>query len=351
MKLNLKHASLFLASAITLSACTDSNNIDDNGGTSGVGFKAYIVNEGQFGAGNGDISIYNTETKELSKNVFNATNGVPVGDAVQSITFNGDKAYIVAGGSNRMEVANSSDLTSITTIDNLSIPRYMTIKGNMGYLTEWVSFGGDGRVSIINLDTQEKVDEFATANHPEKPYIHGDNLWIPCSDTNIVEVYNTVTKEMLSFFVNHGPKSFVLDKNNTLWLLCSGKPSWASGGPTTGSLIGFPNATPSLTGTKVIPFTSTDANPASLCINKAGDQLYYLFNGICNTSIDDANANTTPEYPGFFYGLAMDTENDVLYAMDAANFSDPGNTYLIHADNSLDTLFEVGVVPNGAVFQ
>src|SRR5688572_6108892 len=61
----------------------------------------FVVNEGNFLEADGSVSHFNLSTKETTQDLFGSVNtGRALGDVVQSMTIDGDNAYIVVNNSN-----------------------------------------------------------------------------------------------------------------------------------------------------------------------------------------------------------------------------------------------------------
>lgn len=71
--------------------------------------------------------------------------------------------------------------------------------------------------------------------------------------------------------------------------------------------------------------------PSELCINGAGDVLYFINDGICKMSVTAAHAPVRPLIPNErrhqIYGLAVDPTSGEIYVGDAIDFEQPGVVY------------------------
>ena len=99
-----------LASSILFVSCSNDDDstpdiplgIYDNG--------VLIVNEG--GTSGGTISFINNDLTAFENNIFNAVNpSQGIGIYVQSIFFDGDRAFIVSNGSNKITVVINSGIS------------------------------------------------------------------------------------------------------------------------------------------------------------------------------------------------------------------------------------------------
>ena len=78
--------------AVVFSACKkEETKPQENVLNDGV----FIVNQGNFTAGNATLSYYETESGKLVNDLFYDVNNVPLGDVAQSISIDGDLAFII----------------------------------------------------------------------------------------------------------------------------------------------------------------------------------------------------------------------------------------------------------------
>ena len=98
----------------------------------------------------------------------------------QSISFNGDYAYIVMNMSNSIRVVNRYTFELVTTINTgLENPRYMAFVGDKGYVTNWgADFGDAGFLATINLATNTVESTVALASGQEKILNFDDKLYL-----------------------------------------------------------------------------------------------------------------------------------------------------------------------------
>ncbi|MEZ4827150.1 MAG: hypothetical protein R3C61_12865 [Bacteroidia bacterium] len=110
----------------------------------------FILNEGNFLAGNASVDRFDPETKTLSSDVFFSQNQSPLGDVLQSMTIIGDKGYLVVNNSKKIEVVSLADFSKIRTITDFASPRYLLpVSSSEAYVSDL--FGGS--VSVVNLSS------------------------------------------------------------------------------------------------------------------------------------------------------------------------------------------------------
>jgi YVTN family beta-propeller protein len=366
MKMMLfKQKSLFifnvvLSSVFIFSSCKKDENTTPAGRYQrGV----FILNEGAFGSGNGEISFFDTDSNKVVNNVFAKENGsIPLGDVIQSMTIQNNTGYIVANNSNKVVVVNPFTFKQTGEI-KLKQPRYMVTDGNTGYITEWVNNNylnpPKGRVGIIDLQTNTTLDKDTITTNgffPDKLVFFNNRLYVLNSLENTVSILNTQTKVFeKKIIIGNSPSGIILDKNNDLWIMTSGKADYSNYPVVTtleaGKLMRFKINGADLTLQN--NFTFPAFGGGDLIINNTKDRLYYSFNGKVFAQDITANSlDTQPFIERKFYGIGIDPNGSVFYGGVAPDFKNNGRMirYSINTKAKIDSA-TVGIAPNGFVFK
>ena len=112
----------------------------------------FILNQGNFTAGNASLSYFQNEGDKLYNNLFFEVNGVPLGDVAQSITIDSTTAYIVVNNSGLIYVIDSKTVEYKATISGLTSPRYLTIVSeNKAYVSDLYSTS----ISIVDISNNQ----------------------------------------------------------------------------------------------------------------------------------------------------------------------------------------------------
>jgi hypothetical protein len=322
----------------------------------------FIVNEGGFGNNNTSISFYDRSANTVTNDVFAKKNGRPLGDQAQSITVFNGKAYIVVQHSAKIEVIDPGDFSSLNTIsDGIQSPRYfLPITVHKAYVSDWED-GFNGSIKVIDLDNMTVTKAIATGKGPNEMVLKDGKVYVANTggfdNDNTISIIDTAVDDLvLSVTVGDNPNSLRFDKDGNLWVLSGGKfaynPDFS---------IDEANSTKS-TISKVVNFREEKrisfdgiAYPgaAHLNINKAGDQLFYIFNGAIYSLANTASTAPAASFIGetFYYGLAVDPFNDNIIGCVAPNFSSPGKIYVYDSNKTQLSSFEVGIAPNGIGFK
>ncbi len=353
----LKITQLLLAgvACLSFSAC---NNDDDTNqqplpDTSNV---YYIVNEGSFNSGNGNITFYNTnaDTQRVEVDFFRKVNNRALGDVVQSLGFANGLGYIVVNGSSKVEVVDSASFASLATITSVSSPRYFkAISASKGYLTDWFS----NSVQIINLNDFSVTGTINTGAGPEQIVVHNQQAYISntggYANDSIVSVINTATDAVeTNIQVGIKPSAMHIDRNNNLWVLCTGQYGGFNGFvDKAGSLVKINTTTNEVELT--LPMPAATDHPTVMAMSPDRDFLYFVLNDkVFRMNIADTQLPTEAfiTKPGtMFYGLAVSAKNGDIVTTEAAG-SSTGRMYIFNSNgNDKGSLSSGGHFPNGVV--
>jgi YVTN family beta-propeller protein len=354
-KLSVKsHQSLLMAALFILFSVSSCKKDDDNASgkySSGV----FVTNEGQFGTGTGTVSFINRDNKTIENDIFELVNGRPLGNVVQSVTVHDGKAYVVVNNANKIEIVTADDFKEAGAINGLDFPRFLLPVGNnKAYVSQWGITSGE--VKVIDLSTNTVSKTIATGGIGAEAMLQvGSNVYVTngggFSYDSTVVIINTTSETVTSTItVGANPSSILKDANGDIWVLCAGK--WKSDFSALeikGSLVKISNNAVAAT----FNFDSDFSQPADLTLNKAGNKLYYSYNGKVYTQDISASSLQLNELVSrSFYSLGIDPVNEYLYAGDAGSFSSNGKVLRYNSTTGavIDS-FEAGLGPNGFFFR
>lgn len=334
--------------SIALASCSDD---DDPAPRGQYDDGVLVINEGNFQEGDGSVTYFNRASLEVEQTIFQTVNQEPaLGDIIQSgASFNG-LTYLVVNNSNKVEVVNSFTFESQFTMSEVQLPRYMTIANGKGYLTEWVAFGTDGKVSIFNLETGVIEEEVIVGGSPEDIEFLNNKLYVTeAFSSNALYVIDLENNNSIdTLFLGNGTNQMLLDEGNSLWVACSGDSD------TGGSLYKIDTSSDEVE----LTIELNTIYAGKIVTNAARNIIYfYVGNSVfsVNTSIaPNANANETPLFTvseaTSLYGIGVDPTTGVVYVGDSKGFLDDGEVFRYSADGSFIDSFKVGRGPNGFLF-
>ncbi|WP_369014175.1 YncE family protein [Flavobacterium anhuiense] len=336
---------LLIALSISLFASCSSDDNDDPKGAYDNGF--FILNEGSSDVGS--VSFSSDDFTSFTKDVYASANGSDlIGGYLQNIFFDGDRAYIISGGSNVINVVNRYTFKLIAKIDSgLANPRYGVVKDGKAYVTNANTYSyinpatgdTDDYVAVINLATntvESKIELNATAN---RLILENGKLYItePNSSTKLL-IVNIATKAIETVEIGSSGDS-IEEENGTLFILRA--PYSGSGeivkvklSDKSISRIAFPE---SLAG---LGFMDIEDNKIYYT---AGSSVYAMEIN-ATTPSTTALVNSPASY---VYGFAV--ENNRIYIADA-KFDKDSKAFIYNLSGVLQKELAVGVGSNGFYF-
>lgn len=347
---------LFVALSFAfLGSCSDDNDEIVNVSKGSYEKGVFILNEGN-GSGNSSVSFLGDDLTTFNKDVYKAENpGDLLGTYVQNIFFDGDRAYVISGGSNVITVVNRYTFKLISKIETgLITPRYGVVKNGKAYVTnanqyfnkdKFPAGNTDDFVAVIDLATnkvESKIDLNATAN---RIVLEGDKLYIsePYNNDKVL-VVNTLTKT-LEASIPVGTSANTMEvKNGVLYVLASPYGSASK-------IVKVKLSDKSLTEV-VFPAALTDAGNLDIY----GSKIYFTKGtGVYSMDITASqpsdkpifNYSSTSQY-GVMYGFAV--ANDRIYIADGGDFASNSKAYVYSLNGALQKELVVGVGPNGFYF-
>lgn len=351
--MRIKRTHLLIAALATGLIFTGCSTTDDNQNgvySSGI----FVVNEGSFGQSNGEISFIDRSTGNVVNGIYGlANNSLQLGDVVQSLTIVNDKAYIVVNNSNKIEITDAGDFTNQGTISSLEMPRFMVADNGKGYLTQWVNFGVNGKVSVIDLSTNTITGNITVGKAPEKMLVHSGKLFVANSNDTSISVIDLSSGTLsATVSVSAWPSTIEAGSDGNIWVFSSGIPSWSAGGPTNAAITVINPTTYAIV--KNIDLGQSTDGSAQFTANASGSVFYYQINSnIYQVPV----ASTTAPASSFIssgagaYGLKVDPQSGNVYVADAGAFT--SNGWVRWYNGGTGTVIDsanVLLAPNGFVF-
>lgn len=350
---------LLLCSAGLLLAACDTDDPKPNGvaiSTQAV----FVVNEGQFLAGNAAITRFNKVSKTVDRDLFNSVNGTALGDIAQSMTVYNSRGYIVVNNSNRLTVVGLPSFAQQAQIDGLAQPRYFAGYKQTGFVTEWLTdITQPGRVSVIDLQTlkRDSTRSVAVGKGPEEMLVVDNSLLVANSLGNTISVINPDDVTLASTInVPDGPTNIRRGAGNrTVWVLCAGKQVYNASfqvdtlRSTPGTLVRFSLDNP--TDQTRFVFPDRLHQPYNLQLSPNQQTVYYTYrNAVFAMPVTDARLPAAPLLKRNFYGLGVDPADGTLYGTDAGAFSADGKVVRFKPTGVLVDSFSTAVAPGRVVF-
>jgi len=342
---------LFLLSLNLLISCSEDTTEPQAG-------DVIIVNEGNFGQGNGSLSLYNRETDNIENGSFaKANSGRSLEAGVQSVTVADGIAFIVCNVSDKIEIADATTLEALQAPledPDLVSPRYLTASGNKAYVSVWGPFDAnfaltDSKVAVIDLSDYSISKYISVPAGPEGILVIGDQVFVANSFTNVLTVIDTDTDEISSEIILDGSPRLLSVRGNELWVSITGAVS---------QFVRINSSSNSIEQT--IDVTGSNSNGKfSLSESHDMDILYFIgaepfpstATTILETAINDASSGYETLISGDnYYGLGVDPLNDDIFVGNSNAFQGEGTVLRYSSEGQLLDTYAVGLGPNGFVF-
>jgi len=313
----------------------------------------FVVNEGNFTAGNASLTYYNHQNNDLEQQLFYRKNNAPLGDVANSISFDENSIYIVVNNSHLVYKINSKTGLYEAKTTQLTSPRhFLKIDGNRALISDLY----EKSLAVINTETMEIVSHIPIGRTSENMLKVGNEVFVTNwsaynqeQKNNMLMVINIETLQLSdSIEVPLEPNSMVIDNNNNIWVL-------GSGGFLNEERPALWRINPELKAvTKRFVFENINTSPTHLGINPEGDKLYFLNKDVFQMDISTdqlaANPFVLANETSNFYSLGVGPDADV-YITDANDYTRNGVVYRYSAEGILKHSFEAGIIPGAIGFK
>ncbi|MCI0522956.1 MAG: hypothetical protein L0Y37_04785, partial [Bacteroidales bacterium] len=324
--------------AILITSCESLNNEPDPLFPGGKGF--FILNEGNFMAGNGSISFYSHETGEIYNDLFAARNGRALGDVPTFIARDGSRGFIIVNNSGTIEVVDMETMESLATITGLHSPRQMVIHGRKAYVSSLSS----EEITIIDADDFTVDGTIDIGCSSEALVVSGTRLFVThWAGGNSIRVIDLETEQVIRIITTGlEPESMVPDCNGKLWVLCTG----GYLNEEVPSLYRINTTTLDIEATLL--FRTLYDNPSSLAVNEGGDTLFYIDEGIRRMPVTAGQLPSAPFINSegrLFYKLAVSPYNSMICVTDAIDYQQKGDLLVFSSRGILADTEQAGIIP------
>lgn len=318
----------------------------------------FIVNEGNYLYGNGSLSYYDSNSKEVINSVYSLANGVPLGDVAYSMTIYNGKSYVAVNNSSSIQVVDANTLLHLGTITDLPSPRHILFLNDERALVSDLYARG---ISIINPKTLSVIGKINTGGASMPFYQHstenlikiGNKVFTNCwSFDNKVLVISTESLAVVdSIEVGIQPLAMVKDKNNNLWVINDGGYAGNPVGHEIPSLMRINSQSHQVEFR--LNFPSLNDIVGQIATTPAGDSLYYISNNIYKIGIDETELQLEPiiyKNSRNFRALGIDPITGEIYVSDAIDFMSEGKVYRYRSNGAAVDTFDVGIIPGSFCF-
>jgi len=313
---------------------------------------AFVINEGLFNSGGGDVSWIDFNDGSISNEIFRSVNGYPPGDIPFHMALSGDCVFLTVNNSGKVYKLND-DLNEVKVIDGIPSPREICAgSGNTLFVSSLY------RPYIYVVDAEQGIlsDSIYTERPVENLLLHAGKLWathwskLVSTFTNNALLVIDTTSLLLedSVIIGVEPNSMSVDVNGFIWVLCSGgydhteMAKMVVVDPLSHSIL------------RSVSFSASSDYPSSLVMNASRDSVYFINQHIYKMAVSATLAPTTAwiqSSGNTFYRLAVNPADNSLWVSDADDYVHAGKVFHYSPSGNLLQTYNAGVGPGYVVFR
>lgn len=183
-----------------------------------------IINEGAFGANDGEVYHYDPSSGQLKSNIFEAKNGRPFAGLLQDMVEAEGRLYLV-GNTGKVEVVDPKDFASKgAVIEGLDISRSLVVANQKLYISDWGPYDANfnnpnSYVAVVEqLDGGTISKKISVSSNPEGMFVTGNQILVACQAAQKMDVISLSTELVTkSIEVTGSPVRF-FEANGKLFL-------------------------------------------------------------------------------------------------------------------------------------
>ncbi|OCK50702.1 hypothetical protein BA768_19265 [Chryseobacterium sp. CBo1] len=153
----------------------------------------FITNEGKFQTPNADVTFVTKDLSLMQNEIYKVKNNENLGDVLQTMVINGDKAYLLLNNSNKITIVDRVTFKKTGEITaQINNPRYMAVANGNLYISN-DQYGGAKYVGVYKLSDNsfvKKID-FASTSTVENVVEAGGTIFVQNASYGFG---NTITK-------------------------------------------------------------------------------------------------------------------------------------------------------------
>jgi len=311
----------------------------------------FVINEGLYNQNNSEITFYDPATDQTITNFYSQKNGKIIGDNANSMFIFDNKGYVAVDGSNKIEIIDLKDGSSLGIIDlgqNGSPREIFILNSNRGFVTSF----SKNSVIEFNPTNLTITREIPVGKYPEGIAFANFKLFVANSDLgtgNTVSVIDLNTNSVIKTIqVGTNPRFVGISNDNRVIVGCSGDFFDAKG---IGGYYFIDPVNLSVTDSILLTY-----HPQDYALTKDNFMFYINDKGIgkinlTNKNVDTVfiNGMTVNDIYGIAYSIAFDELNQKLYVGNPKNFTQNGEVKIFDRNGNYLKKFDTKINP-GAIY-
>ena len=183
-----------------------------------------IINEGAFGANDGEIYHYDPTSGSIKSNIFESKNGRPFAGLIQDMVASEGRLFIVAN-TGKVEVVDPRDFSSRGAVTSgLDISRSLVIANQKMYISDWGPYDANFNnpnsfIAVVSqLDGGTVSKKIAVSSRPEGMFVAGNQLLVACTAGQKLDVVSLSKEERIKSLEVMGRPSKFFEEGGRLYL-------------------------------------------------------------------------------------------------------------------------------------
>ncbi|MFC0262295.1 YncE family protein [Fontibacter flavus] len=160
----------------------------------------FIINEGAFGANDGEVYHYDPSNGQLKSNIFESKNARPFAGLLQDMVEVEGRLYLVAN-TGKVEVVDPKDFASKGAVsEGLDISRSLVVANQKLYISDWGPYDAnfnspDSYIAVVDqLDGGTVSKKISVSSNPEGMFLAGNQILVACESAQKMDVISVSTE-------------------------------------------------------------------------------------------------------------------------------------------------------------
>jgi YVTN family beta-propeller protein len=333
-----------------LFACNESGNERPLGAyDTGV----LIVNEGAFGANDGEIYHLDPASGTMKENIFETENNRPFAGLLEDVVLEEDRLYLVAN-TGKIEIVNPGDFKSRgSVIGDLDQPRSLATARGKLFISDYGPYDAsfntpNSYIAVVSgLDGGTVKKKIEVSNKPEDLFTAGKYIFVAGSEAGKIEIIDADTETVTKIIEIEGKPVQFFEQRGDLWVYSydSDKIYFQS----------FHRDNLTKKEFRELPLSKATGRIAL----GEDDRIYILTSsgwpdyndGIAVVSIFDTTLIPSLKTGSGFYGIGFDKERQEIYVSNSKGFQGNGEVTIYNKSGVEVKKMEAGRGPSGFVFR
>lgn len=314
-----------------------------------------VACEGSFGQNNASVHWLGDDGS-FRNNVYQSANGSGPGDVLQNLRCFNDRLYLVVNNSQKVEVVNGSNFSSIATISGCDYPRDVyVVNGQKGY----ISNGNlEGELLVFNPNSNTISGSIEVGFGPEEITANSAYVFVANSggwgSDNRVSVINPVNDQVLTHVtVGDRPVALQTDYQGNVWVLCAGAitydENWNIVDETPAELMRIDGQSHVVTAS--VQVGEVGDHPSQMAINGNETMLFVANGELLSFDIANGTWNPSPVSGDNFASVGVHPISGEFILSGSPDYVSNDDIFVYSADGALLRSSAVGIAPRAFVFK